>query len=159
MWAIGLPNFSLRKVPNWLVLLNSMAAYMTKKGLILMILINTKKDPKLKELKDILVLDLMMMNLLFTKLVISSFLQLLRKPSMSTMLANSKLNSSLKLLMDRQQCKDKKFYSTKEFNFYLISYVTQVVWLWATSNGWKISIMSDRVVCKEDGSKRQKKIF
>lgn len=69
-----------------------MAASMIKKVLILMILTNIKKDPKLKESKDILELDHMMMNLLFTKLAISSFLQLLRKQSMSIMLLNSKLN-------------------------------------------------------------------
>jgi hypothetical protein len=59
-----------------------MAASMIKKVLILMILTNTRKDPKQKESKDILELDHLMMNLPFTKLVISSFLQLLRKPSM-----------------------------------------------------------------------------
>jgi hypothetical protein len=104
-----------------------MVASMTNKALILMILTNTRKDPKLKESKDILELNLMMMNPQFTKLVISSFLQPLRKPSMLIMLPNSKLNLLLRQLMDLQHCKAKKFYLKKEFNFYLISYATQVV--------------------------------
>ena len=104
-----------------------MAASMIKKALILMILTNTRKDPKLKELKAIPEPKLLMMNQLFTRPVTSSSLQPLRNQSMLTTHIDSKLNLSLKQLMDLQLWKVKKFCSIKVFNFYLTFYVMQEV--------------------------------
>jgi len=59
-----------------------MEAFTIKRVSILIILIYTRKDPKLKELKVIPELKLMMMNQLFTKPVTSSFPQLLKNQLM-----------------------------------------------------------------------------
>ncbi len=72
---------------------------------------------------------------------------------------DSNVNSSLRQQMVQPQCKPKRFFWQKELNSFPTFFVTQVVWPSVISNGWKTSITSDQEECKENGRKKQEKIF
>jgi hypothetical protein len=97
--------------------------------------LNTNKETNIKPLKDIQELQLSSTTQPSTSQLIFSFQQLFKKLSTKIMPIDSKPNLSYKLLMDQLPCKESKFLKRKVFNFYLISYVTQVVLPSAILNG------------------------
>lgn len=136
-----------------------MEVFSTQKVLILMNYLNTSKETKIKQSRDTQVVKLSLMTQPSTNQLTFSFQLLWKRLLTRTMLTNSKLNLSLRLLMDQPQWKDNKFWEKEESNFYLIFYVTPEVSLLVTSNGWKIWNTSDQEEWTENGNKKPNKTF
>lgn len=136
-----------------------MEVFSTQKVLILMNYLNTSKETNIKQSRDTQVVKLSLMTQPSTNQLTFSFQLLWKRLLTRTMLTNSKLNLSLRLLTDQPQWKENKFWEKEESNFYLIFYVTPEVSLLVTSNGWKIWNTSDQEEWTENGNKKPNKTF